>query len=255
METAKNTTANPTRILIVEDHPVVREGLTAMIQRQPDLVCCGEADGVGTALTAVAKYKPELAIVDLRLRTGDGLELIKTLKAQDPALRILVVSQFEETVYAERAMRAGAQGYVMKEQAAQEVMAAIRTILGGGVYASPRIFALALKRMVESRPITSGSSVENLTDRELEVFQLLGAGLSTRKIARQLSLSIKTVETHRQSIKHKLGLQDANELVRKATDWVGDHALPVPSNSQSESIRETASNQLPPSIPPGRRVS
>jgi len=228
MEVTDPKPAPPTRILIVEDHPVVREGLTAMIQRQPDLVCCGEADGVGSALTAAATHKPDLILVDLRLRTGDGLELIKSLKAQLPAVRILVVSQFEETVYAERAMRAGAQGYVMKEQAAQEVLVAIRTILAGEIYASPRISALALKRMIQSKPAASGSGVENLTDRELEVFQLLGVGRSTRQIAQQLGLSIKTVETYRQSIKHKFGLQDAGELVRYAANWVGNQTFPGP---------------------------
>jgi len=216
------------RVLIVEDHPIVREGLTAIIQRQPDLVCCSEADGAVSALTAVATHKPDVILVDLRLRTGDGLDLIKALKTQYPDLKILVVSQFDEMVYAERAMRAGAQGYVMKEQAAQEVVVAIRTILAGGIHASPRISALALRRMVEARPQTGGGGVESLTDRELEVFQLVGAGMSTRQIAAQFSLSIKTIETHRQSIKHKLGLHGAGELVRQATGWLRTHALPAP---------------------------
>jgi DNA-binding NarL/FixJ family response regulator len=220
----------------VDDHPIVREGLVAMIQRQPDFVCCGEADGGVTALSAIETNQPDLVLVDLRLRTGDGLELIKTLKSQHPALRVLVVSQFDELIYAERAMRAGAHGYVMKEQAAHEVVTAIRTILGGNIYASPRISALAVRRMVEARPQVHGSGVDSLSDRELEVFQLLGAGLSTKKIALQLSLSIKTIETHRQSIKHKLGLHGAGELVRHAIDWV-----------QSRTLRDTGSSTIPPS--------
>jgi DNA-binding NarL/FixJ family response regulator len=160
-------------------------------------------------------------------------------------LRILVVSQFDEMVYAERAMRAGAQGYVMKEQAAQEVIAAIRTILAGGIHASPRISALALRRMVEARPQTGGGGVESLTDRELEVFQLLGAGLSTKQIAAQLSLSIKTIETHRQSIKHKLGLQGAGELVRQATEWLRTQALPV-ARAQRPPLAGGQQGKLPP---------
>jgi len=243
METNPTNRKQPARVLIVEDHPIVREGLTAMIQRQPDLMCCGEADGAVAALSAVTAEKPDVVLVDLRLRTGDGLDLIKALRSLHAEVRILVVSQFDEMVYAERAMRAGAQGYVMKEQAAQEVVTAIRTILAGQIYASPRISALALRRMIEVRPQTVAGGVEGLTDRELEVFQLLGAGLSTKQIAAQFNLSIKTIETHRQSIKHKLGLTGAGDLVRHATEWLRrQSASVVHPSGQSASGRPHGSN-------------
>jgi DNA-binding NarL/FixJ family response regulator len=218
--------SKPVRILIVDDHPIVREGLVAVIQRQPDFICCGEADGGAAALAAITTHQPDLVLMDLRLRSGDGLEVIKSMNSQFPALRILVVSQFDELVYAERVMRAGAHGYVMKEQAAQEVVTAIRTILGGDIYASPRISALALRRMIETKAQISGGGVSSLSDRELEVFQRLGNGMGTRQIASDLHLSVKTIETHRQSIKHKLGLHGAGELVRQATDWVRSQSLP-----------------------------
>jgi DNA-binding NarL/FixJ family response regulator len=234
-----------TRILIVDDHPIVREGLAAVIQRQRDLVCCGEADGSVAALAAVSELKPDLVIVDLRLRSGDGLELIKSLKAQDAAVRILVVSQFDEIVYAERAIRAGAQGYLMKEQASQEVISAIRAILAGGIYASPRVSALALRRLSSAPPPGQRDGIVNLTDRELQVFQLLGAGLGTRQIAQHLSISIKTIETHRQSIKSKLELPGASELVRYATDWVRAQTGPLPPALGNEGTLRSTSAARP----------
>ena len=163
--------------------------------------------------------------LDIRLPDGDGLELIKMLKAEQPKLLTLVITQCDETLYAERALKAGARGYVMKERATDEVLTAIRTVLAGGLYVSPKIVALALHKMIEGK---SGNhnhahAIHNLTDRELQVLQLLGAGLGTRKTAVRLFLSIKTVETHRENIKHKLGQKTAAELVRFATDWVNGH--------------------------------
>jgi DNA-binding NarL/FixJ family response regulator len=208
------------RVLVVDDHPLVREGLMAMISRHRDFICCGEADSVAGTQKAVESCKPDLLLLDLRLRSGDGLDLIKTLQSAFPSLRILVISQFDEAVYAERALRAGARGYVMKQQATQEVLTAMRTILAGELYVSPRIAALALHKMVETKPVVPGSGIESLTDRELQVFRLLGGRLSTRQIAAELHLSFKTVETHRENIKHKLRLTGAAELVRYATEWV-----------------------------------
>jgi DNA-binding NarL/FixJ family response regulator len=212
--------ARQASILVVDDHPLVREGLSQIIKRQSDLIWCGEADSARTALDAVAAQKPDLVLLDLRLRSGDGLELIKDLILQHPSLLILVVSQCDEMLYAERALRAGARGYVMKEQATVEVLTAIRRILAGELYVSSRIAALALHKMIETRPKVHGPSIKNLTDRELQVLQLLGAGVSTKKIAAKLNLSFKTVETHRENIKHKMGLSDAAELVRYAMSWV-----------------------------------
>ncbi len=208
------------RVVVVDDHPVVREGLLAMIRRHQEFICCGEADSVAGAQETVESVKPDLLLLDLRLRNGDGLELIKTLRSRFPSLRILVISQFDEAIYAERALRAGARGYLMKEQATQEVLTAMRTILAGELYVSPKIAALALHKLVETTPPVPGSGIASLTDRELEVFRLLGGGLSTRQIAAELHLSFKTVETHRENIKHKLGLSGAAELVRRAREWV-----------------------------------
>ncbi len=220
MASAKANLKGQTRVMVVDDHPLVREGLQAMISRQPDLICCGEADSAAGTQEAIESCKPDLLLLDLRLRSDDGLELVKALIARFPSLRILVISQFDEALYAERALRAGARGYVMKEQVTDEVLNAIRTILAGELYVSPRIAALALHKMIETRPAAPRGGLESLTDRELQVFQLLGAGLSTRHIATKLHLSFKTVETHRENIKHKLGLPDAAELARRAADWV-----------------------------------
>jgi DNA-binding NarL/FixJ family response regulator len=204
----------------VDDHPLLREALAAVINRQSDFVCCGEAGSAIETQKAVSVLQPDLVLLDLWLNGGDGLELIKALKSQFPSLHILVLSQFDEALYAERALRAGALGYVMKEQPSKEVLAAIRTVLGGEIYVSPRVAARVLHKAIETKRENRNGRVENLTDRELQVLQLLGAGMSTRKIADELTLSFKTVETHRENIKRKLGLGDAVELVRYAAEWV-----------------------------------
>src|SRR5215469_6806614 len=207
------------RILVVDDHPMVREGLVRLISHHSDLVCCGEAGTIAEAQTLVGSQNPDLVILDLRLKGGDGLELIKSLKARFPGLRILILSQYEAPLYAERALRAGALGYVVKEQAAEEVLTAIRTVLGGQVYLTRGMAALLLHKFVGVGAKASESGVQNLTDRELHVLHLLGAGLSTREIAAELKLSFKTVETHRENIKRKLGLSGAAALIHYATNW------------------------------------
>jgi DNA-binding NarL/FixJ family response regulator len=209
-----------TRILVVDDHPLLREALASVINRQKDFVCCGVAGSALEAQKAVSILQPDLVLLDLWLNGGDGLELIKSFKSQFPSLQILVLSQFDEALYAERSLRAGALGYVMKEQPSKEVLAAIRTVLGGEIYVSPRVAARVLHKACEMKRENRNGRVENLTDRELQVLQLLGAGMSTRKIADELTLSFKTVETHRENIKRKLGLGDAVELIRYAADWV-----------------------------------
>jgi DNA-binding NarL/FixJ family response regulator len=209
----------PARILIVDDHPMVRDGLVRLIGQHGDLACCGEAGSVPEAMSAVAMQKPDLVILDLRLKGGDGLELIKSLLAQHPELRILILSQYEAPMYAERALRAGALGYVVKEQAAEEILGAIRTVMAGEVYLTRGMAALLLHKFVGAPKASNQGGAEQLTDRELHVLHLLGAGLSTREIASELKLSFKTIETHRENIKRKLGLQSAAALVHYATQW------------------------------------
>jgi DNA-binding NarL/FixJ family response regulator len=208
-----------TRIVVVDDHPMMRNSLIQLIEQQGDLICCGEAGSVAETQTVVAKQKPDLAILDLRLKNADGLELIKSLKAQFPKLKILVLSQCEGAIYAERALRAGALGYLDKEQAADEVLNAIRTVVAGSVYVTRGLAAMLLQNFVGSPSKLPRRDASPLTDRELHVLELLGSGMSTREIAGALNLSFKTVETHRENIKHKLGLRGASALIRYASDW------------------------------------
>src|SRR6266481_909859 len=222
------------RVLVVDDHPVVRDGLIRLIDKQGDLVCCGEAGTVMEAQIAVAKHKPDLVILDLRLKGRDGLELIKSLKSQFADLRILILSQYDAPLYIERALRAGALGYVIKDQAAEEVLTAIRTVLSGQVYLTRGMAALLLHKFVGAPPKALNSGVEPLTDRELHVMQLLGTGMSTREIAEELKLSFKTIETHRENIKRKLGLRGAAALMHYATEWAREH-ISVPVDALAES--------------------
>ena len=215
VEIIPKATAGTVRILVADDHPLVREALVAIINRQSDFVCCGEATSTIETLKAAARLKPDLILLDLWLGDGDGLELIRSLKEQNPALRVLVISQSEGTLPAEQTLGAGACGFVMKEQSAAEILAAIRTVLAGGLYVSPKV----ADRLTE-KPVQNGASpVGCLTGRELQILHLLGAGLGTRQIAGQLSLSSKTVESHRENIKHKMGLSNARDLLRYATHW------------------------------------
>lgn len=216
------------RILVADDHPLFREGLVQLINRQRDLTCCGETESVAATQSAVAAMKPELLVLDLRLKDGDGLELIKTLKSRFRSLPMLVISQNDETLYAERALRAGAKGYVMKEEAANEVLNAIRTILRGDLYVSRKMSVLVLHKLLAQSGDAQGSYVERLTDRELQVFQMLGAGKGTADIATELHLSFKTIETHRENIKHKLGLRNAVDLLCHAVHWVHGQASADP---------------------------
>jgi len=207
---------------------MVRDGLRRLIAEQGDLSCCGEAGTVADAQLAVAKCKPDLVILDLRLKGGDGLELIKTLKSQFAGLRILILSQYDAPLYIERALRAGALGYVVKEQGAEEVLGAIRTVMAGQVYVTRGMAGLLLHKFVGTTSASPRSGVEPLTDRELHVMQLLGSGMSTREIAQELKLSFKTVETHRENIKRKLGLRGAAALIHFATQWAREQvSLPA----------------------------
>ena len=216
---AETVNRSKARILVVDDHPIVREGLAGLLNRQPDMLCCADVGNVADAWTAAESKSPDVAIIDLRLGNADGLELIKLLRARFPELRILALSQLDQATFAERALRAGAQGFVMKEEASDELLGAIRTVLKGEVYA-PRGLALKLLRsMVGGGLEAVRTGVELLTDRELHILQLIGSGMSTRAISEQLKLSLKTVEAHRENIKHKLDLPNAAALIRYATVW------------------------------------
>lgn len=208
------------KILLVDDHPFMRAGLAGLIERQPDLTVCGEAGNPIEAFQAMEKTKPDLVLTDLTMPGRSGLEFIKDLRAAEPELAILIVSMHDEVVHAERALRAGARGYIMKEAGGENLLAALRQVLRGEVYVSPRMSARILDGLAGGKPRGSSSPIEKLTDREFEVFQLIGHGKSTREVAAQLHLSPKTVDVHRANIKEKLGLTDVTALIRHAVRWV-----------------------------------
>lgn len=204
------------KVMLVDDHPVMREGLAQLINHEPDLRICGQYEDAASAFAAVSAVRPDLAIVDLTLKRGSGLELVKNIRASYPNLVILVLSMHDECLYAERVLRAGAAGYIAKQEASDKVLGAIRRVLGGGVYLSERMSSRLMHELIGSKTGHAGSLMEQLSDRELEIFGLIGQGRGTRQIAEQLHLSIKTVESHRAHIKEKLNLENANELVHQA---------------------------------------
>lgn len=214
------------RILLVDDHPILRQGLANVLNTQPHLCVCGEAQGRPDALAAAERLQPDLALVDLSLRTGDGIELIKDLRVRLPNLLTLVLSMHDETIYAERALRAGARGYVMKQEKFDRLLLAIGRVLSGAIYVSDQVTAHAVQLLAlggatnqEATDEDADSYVKRLTDRELQVFRLIGQGLGTRLIAENLHLSRKTIESHREHIKAKLGLRDGSELIQRAIQW------------------------------------
>jgi DNA-binding NarL/FixJ family response regulator len=210
-------------VFIVEDHPVTRDGLIQLINYQDDLRVCGFAGTVANAMGGVETAEPDLVMVDITLPDGHGIELVKNLKARHPRAGILVLSMHDEGLYAERAFRAGASGYIMKQEPADLVLAAVRRILGGETYLSPRMQERVLNRFAAGKPAVANSDIERLTDRELEVFELLGRGYGTRQIARQLRLGVSTVETHRAHLKEKLEVDNGTELTCRAVEWVNNH--------------------------------
>lgn len=222
MSRAPSPEARPTRrrILIVDDHPFMRAGLAQLIDRQADMQVCGEAGNPAEAMGQLERCAPDLVLTDITMPGRGGLEFIKDLLSIRPAMPVLVVSMHDETIYAERVLRAGARGYIMKEAGGENLLAAIRQVMGGGVYLSPAMSARVLENLSGRRPRGSTSPIEKLTDREFEVFRLIGQGRSTRDIAAQLHLSPKTVDVHRSHIKEKLELKDATALVRHAVRWV-----------------------------------
>jgi DNA-binding NarL/FixJ family response regulator len=219
---ATDTGRRPARVLVVDDHPAVRRGLTEAINRTGDLTVCGEAATIAEANAAVRQERPDAVIADLTLGNESGLELIKDLVTRHPGLPILVLSMHDETLYAERALRAGAKGYIMKDEALEDILGALRQVLSGRYYLTPRMSGRLLAQFaggdVQGRP--AASIVDALTDRELEVFELIGRGHSTQDVAASLHLSTKTVYTHCDNIKRKLGLTSALELHQRAFQWV-----------------------------------
>lgn len=210
------------RVLLVDDHAIVRRGLSQLISGEPGLTVCGEAGDVSGALGAIEDLRPDLVVLDLSLGEGNGLELVKNLRALEPGLPVLVLSMHPEDLYAELVLQAGARGYLGKHEAADAVICAIRRILGGGVYLSERMTGKLLGRHVGARPVVAipETPQARLSTREREVFQLIGQWHSTRQVARELSLSIKTVEFYRDQIRRKLGLENGADLVRCATEWL-----------------------------------
>jgi DNA-binding NarL/FixJ family response regulator len=250
MKTLESTAAKPgssardkkdaTRVLIVDDHPLLRKGVGQLIGQERDLVVVGEAEDAQNAITAIENTKPDVALIDITLNGTSGIELLKNVKARFPKLKMLVLSMHDESVYAHRALRAGACGYIMKQEGSERVLTALRKVLQGEVYLSERLGSRMLHSLVNNRASLTRSPVEELSDRELEVFSLIGQGHGTRAIAERLHLSIKTIESHRAHIKEKLGLQTAAELVHHAIQWVqSEQAI---SGAGGEAVRADAAS-------------
>jgi DNA-binding NarL/FixJ family response regulator len=213
------TGARKNRVFIVDDHPLVREGLANLINGQEDLVVCGEAEDSAQAIAGIIQAQPDVALIDISLKNESGLELVKDLGKQCPLVGLIVLSMHDEALYAERALRAGARGYVMKRETSKSVLASIRRVLEGGVYVSERVVNRMANRLRPSRPAAVSSPVERLSDRELEIFRLLGQGRTPSQIAGDLNLSLKTVQAYCARAKEKFGVTSLTELLRAAIRW------------------------------------
>jgi DNA-binding NarL/FixJ family response regulator len=211
---------NKTRIVVVDDHQIIREGILRLLEHEPDLVVCGEADSRQTALQVISQLKPDMAIIDLSLKDSSGIELIKQIRPLYPQILILVLSIYDESLYAERMIKAGAQGYIMKQELTETLLLAIRKVVAGEIYMSDRMSKMLLGRFMGTRKKNPAGSIELLSDRELEVFELIGKGLDSHQIAENLNLSVKTVQNYREYIKKKLKLKDYTELIQQAFNWV-----------------------------------
>jgi DNA-binding NarL/FixJ family response regulator len=214
-----NLTARKKMVFVVDDHPIVRQGLSLLINQETDLTVCGVAEEMHSAMAAIHILRPDIIILDISLNGPDGLELLKNIRLTLPRLPVLILSMHDESIYAERALRAGANGYIMKQEATEKVLVALRRILSGEIYVSDRIANSMLRHYVRGANPSEQSSISNLTDRELEVFRLIGDGHGTRQIAEALHLSVKTVESYQAHIKEKLCLRSARELVQHAVEW------------------------------------
>jgi DNA-binding NarL/FixJ family response regulator len=219
----KSSAARPARkrarIMLVDDHPLVRERLAEIINREPDLVVSGEAEDRHEAIEAIVAKPPDLVCVDLKLKTSDGLELVKDIRNRWPKLRILVVSMHDESLYAERVIRAGALGYITKQEATRKILLAIRRVLAGNIYLNEKIANHIISRLTDHSRSGTANPAELLADRELQVFELTGIGQNTHEIASRLHIAVKTVETYRARIKEKLQLKDASALLQLAIAW------------------------------------
>jgi len=213
------TVARKSRIFIVDDHPLVRERLANLINGQDDLIVCGEAEDSARAIAAIRKARPDVALIDISLKNESGLELVKNLASQFPRVALIVLSMHDEALYAERALHAGARGYVMKRETSKSVLASIRRVLEGGVYVSEKIVKRMAHRLGSSRKAAAASPLERLSDRELEVFRLLGEGRTSSQIAEDLNLSLKTVQAYCARAKQKFGITSLTELLRAAIRW------------------------------------
>ena len=209
-----------TQILLVDDHPIVRDGLTTIINHQRDLNVCGGADDAHQALKAISELKPDIVVVDISLKNSDGIELTKSIKAKYPKLRVLVLSVHDESIYAERALRAGARAYLMKEVVSENIVKAIRSVSKGEIYVSDTISKKFLHKIAGDKAAKTKTSIENLSDREFEIFRLIGEGYKASQIAKKLHLSVKTIETYRGRLKEKLKITDASTLLQYAIKWV-----------------------------------
>jgi DNA-binding NarL/FixJ family response regulator len=213
LQTARKT------VLVVDDHPLMRQGLALLINQQQDMQVCGEAEEAQEAMHAIAQLRPDILILDISLSGPDGLELLKNIRTSNPDLPVLILSMHDEAIYAERALRARANGYIMKQEATEKVLVAVRRILSGEVYLSERMSNKMLQQYIGGTPSMIQSRIASLSDRELEVFRLIGEGRGTREIAEELHLSIKTVETYQAHIKEKLALRSGRELIQHAIQW------------------------------------
>jgi DNA-binding NarL/FixJ family response regulator len=207
------------QILVVDDHPIVRQGLRRLIDQESDLAVCGEAEGLLEAEAALRTLKPDLVIIDISLRHGDGIDLVREARAKYPKLPILVLSMHDEVIYAERVVAAGANGYIMKQAESVELLLALRRVLEGGIYLSEAIGSAMIRKLATGGRRLASNPIERLSTRELQILQMIGSGMSTRQTAEALSLSMKTVESHRERIKRKLHLSGASQLVQYAVNW------------------------------------
>ena len=217
---AKDPSPNKWRIFLVDDHPIMRRGLAQLIDQQDDMMICGEADDATVAVSLIEDVVPDLVVADISLKGSDGLELVKHLRTRHPSLRMLVLSMYDESLYAERAIRAGAHGYIMKEAATENFLTALRRVLQGEIYLNPVIASRIVRDVIHGSHDIPKSPIDKLSDRELEVFRWIGRGRSAREIALELHLSVKTIETHVSHIKEKLALRNYRELTQRAVRWL-----------------------------------
>jgi DNA-binding NarL/FixJ family response regulator len=219
-KTTCRRSAEKTRVAIVDDHPIVRQGLAELVNCQDDMVHCGDAADYAEALDMVARTAPDVAIVDISLRDSNGIDLIRELHSRHPALTVLVLSMHDESFYFERVLKAGARGYITKDEASETVISAIRKVLEGQMYVSQQMASKVFSKLATGKSDRPAKPEDKLSDRELQVFELIGNGLPTREIAERLNVAVKTVESHRENIKRKLDISNAAELLQRAVRWM-----------------------------------